>query len=129
MISNLGIFACKFKVSGAKFDLKFTRMIVKQLFLLISSGVKMQHSALIGHIKGFCLGRKKDYLKISFVSDKGGVDMSGFWLHESDRIALTLNVIIIGVRRQELIEIVNEAVKEIEIIYLVKIMQEKHRLL
>jgi hypothetical protein len=55
--------------------------------------------------------------------------MSGFWLHESDRIALTLNVIIIGVRRQELIEIVNEAVKEIEIIYLVKIMQEKHRLL
>jgi hypothetical protein len=127
MVGDFGIYTCSLEVRGATFGSKFTRGIVERLFHLITSGVKMRYSAVIGHIKGFCLGRKYDYLKISFVSDKGGVDVSGPWRHESERIKVTLNVIIFGGRRQDLAEIVNDAVKEIESAYAVNILHEKQQ--
>ena len=124
MIGNLATYACKLQMSGAVFSSKSTRMILKRLFLLIYSGIKTPHPKLIGHIKGFCRGRKKDYLKISLVSDNGGVDISGHWLHEPNRIALTLNVIIHGTCRQDLSKIVYETIQEIESLYQIKIVQE-----
>lgn len=122
-------YACNLEMSGAAFSSEVTRMVLKRLFLLIASGTKKRRLALIGHIKGFCLGLEKDFLKISFVSDKGGVDISGPWCHGSDRISLTLNIIVVGVSRQELSEIVDEAVKEIQSEYRVTVVRERDRLL
>jgi hypothetical protein len=71
-------------------------------------------SGLIGHIKGFCTGRRKDYLKISFVSGKGGAEVSGIWIHESTTAELTVNIIVLGFVRQNLNEIIDEAIKEMK---------------
>ena len=102
MQENITVYAKTLEADGDVFGKDHTCKVLKQLFETIVAHVKSCSGSQILHAKGLCTGHEDDYLKVNFVSDKGGVNASGAWQHQPARICLTLNVIAMGISFQAL---------------------------
>ena len=102
MQENIMVYAKTLEADGAVFGSDHTRRALKRLIETIVAHVRSCPGSQILHVKGLCTGHVDDYLKINFVSDKGGVKVSGTWQHQPARICLTLNVIAMGISFQTL---------------------------
>ena len=102
MQENIVVYAKTLEADDAVFGSDHTRTVLKGLIETIVAHVRSCAGSQILHVKGFCTGHEDDYLKVNFVSHRGGVNVSGAWRHHPARIRLTLNVIAMGISFQPL---------------------------
>jgi len=68
----------------------------------------------LGHIKLISTTNGEDYLQISVLDMKGKPKVEGFLRKTFEKIKLTLNIIVFGVKRKDIDKIIDEEINNLE---------------
>ena len=105
-------FVADLEIRLEQFSASDYRTIPQVLFTTLTAEIIACQPDFVGHVKGFCRGQGTDYLRVSFVSEQTGVDITGEWSHHPESAELTINVNVLGLQRPVLEQILERTVSQ-----------------